>query len=60
MKLKLFHFEGEGKEQLCQEQESDVGGKVGHGDCGDGDEAGDGDGIPFQVQLPLPWTDWNF
>ena len=62
-----MHFEGKGKEQLCQEQESDVGGKVGgDGDCdgGDCDEPGDGDddgdGIPFQVQLPLPWTDWNF
>ena len=44
--IKESDEEGEGKEQLCQEQESDVGRKVGdNGDGGDGGygEGGDGD-----------------
>ena len=40
--IKASDTEGEGKEQLCQEQESDVGGKVGVGHCD-----GNGDGVPF-------------
>ena len=48
--IKASDAKGEGKEQLCKEQESDVGGKVGDNDGGDvdgvcdgGDVGGDGD-----------------